>query len=191
MNKICVFCGSSSGKKEYYGEAAIELGELIAQNSWTLIYGGGNIGLMGKVADAVMSRKGNVIGVIPEFLLQLEVGHQKLTKLEVVDSMHTRKQRMAELADAFIALPGGFGTLEELAEITTWVQLKLVDKPIIILNINGFYDSLITQIKTMFEQGFISKNNSGIIKIASTPQEVIKLLKASKDDHKPSDLNKT
>ncbi|MDX1628448.1 MAG: TIGR00730 family Rossman fold protein, partial [Fulvivirga sp.] len=128
MKNVCVFCGSSPGKNKIYTDAAEALGKLIATHDMRLIYGGGRVGLMGKIADAVIAHGGHVTGVIPDFLQRKEVGHPALTKLIVVESMHERKQKMAELADAFIALPGGFGTLEELAEIVTWVQLSLVNK---------------------------------------------------------------
>jgi len=191
MKNICVFCGSSSGKKEIYLDAASQLGKKIAENNWQLIYGGGNIGLMGAVADAVLESGGKVTGVIPDFLMKKEVGHENLTSLEVVDSMHTRKNRMAELADAFVAMPGGFGTLEELAEIITWVQLDLVNKPVILLNLNGYYDNLIAQLRVMLEEGFTNQSNFNIIKIASEPEEVITLLKSHSKKPGREDLRKT
>jgi len=191
MKNICVFCGSSSGKKEDYIEAAKNLGEEFTQNDWQLVYGGGNIGLMGAVADSVLNHNGKVTGVIPDFLMKKEVGHQQLTRLEIVDSMHTRKNRMAELADAFVALPGGFGTLEELAEIVTWVQLELVDKPIILLNLDGYYDNLLAQLKTMLTEGFTSKQNINIIDTASTVGEVVKKLNTHKSNPIKSHLGKT
>src|SRR5688572_20478818 len=127
---ICVFCGSSMGLNPIYADSARELGELLAAQKHTLIYGGGNIGLMGVVADAVLEKKGEVIGVIPDFLMQKEVGHKGLTKLEIDPSMHERKKRMADLSDAFIAMPGGRGTLDETAEILTWKQLSLIQQPV-------------------------------------------------------------
>src|SRR4051812_13461102 len=123
---ICVFCGSSIGTNPVFSEAAKELGRLLAISNHTLVYGGGNVGLMGVLADSVLDNNGNVIGVIPDFLLQREVGHRGLTRLEVVSSMHERKHRMADLSHAFIAMPGGWGTLDELAEILTWKQLGLI-----------------------------------------------------------------
>jgi uncharacterized protein (TIGR00730 family) len=173
---VCVFCGSSKGKNPVFAEAAKELGTLLAKNSHSLIYGGGNVGLMGIVADSVMRNNGEVIGIIPQFLMDREVGNNQITRLEVVQSMHQRKQRMADLANAFIALPGGWGTLEEVAEILTWRQLGLITQPVILLNINEFYSSLIQQLRLMFEQGFVREVHLDNLKIASTPQEAISLI---------------
>ena len=159
MKDICVFCGSSYGLKEIYIQQAKALGHLIAKNGLSLVYGGGNVGLMGVIADEVLKNGGKVIGVIPEFLKDKEVGHTQLTEMHVVNSMHERKLLMAELSDAFIAMPGGLGTLEELAEISTWVQLELMKKPVGILNVNGFYDALIQQLDFMTSQGFIKDQN--------------------------------
>jgi uncharacterized protein (TIGR00730 family) len=152
---VCVFCGSSTGVNPVYAEAAKALGMLLARDSITLVYGGGNVGLMGIVADAVMQANGEVIGVIPDFLLKREVGHRGITSLEVVESMHERKKRMADLADAFIALPGGWGTMEELTEVLTWRQLGLVNKAVFILNINNFFDPLLQQLGKMVSEGFV------------------------------------
>jgi uncharacterized protein (TIGR00730 family) len=170
---ICVFCGSKAGNSLVYEESARNLGYFMAKNSLTLIYGGGNIGLMGILADAVMAEGGQAIGVIPEFLLEREVGHQHITRLEVVKSMHIRKQRMADLADAFIAIPGGWGTLEELAEILTWRQLNLIDQPIGVLNINNFFDPLLAQMRAMVNEGFLSAENFNLL---LTENSVEKLL---------------
>lgn len=176
MKNICVFCGSSHGTKQIYRETAKTLGLLMAQRQKNLVYGGGNVGLMGTMADEVMERGGEVIGVIPEFLLQKEVGHNGLTELVVVKSMHERKQKMAELADAFIALPGGMGTLEELAEISTWIQLGLIKKPIALLNIEGFYDHLFAQFDHMVEQGFVKSENRKVLLNVKNVNEIISLL---------------
>lgn len=159
MKNICVFCGSSFGADEIYVQEAKRLGEYIAKNNLTLVYGGGNVGLMGTIADEVLKHKGEVIGVIPSFLKEREVGHLGLSQLHVVDTMHERKQLMAQLSDAFIAMPGGLGTLEELAEITTWVQLEIIKKPTAVLNVNGYYDALLRQLDIMTEQGFVRKGN--------------------------------
>ena len=140
MKSVCVFCGSLTGRGEIYRSAARRFGEEMARRGLTLVYGGGKVGLMGVVADAVMAHGGRVIGVIPRFLLEREVGHGGVTELVVVESMHERKALMSELADGFVALPGGFGTLEELAEVTTWAQLGLHRKPIGLLNVAGFFD---------------------------------------------------
>lgn len=173
---ICVFCGSSKGKNPVYAEAARKLGALIAQNNHALIYGGGNVGLMGIVADAVMDNKGEVTGVIPQFLMNREVGHNGLTRLEIVESMHQRKQRMADLSQAFIAIPGGWGTLEELAEILTWRQLGLISHPIVLLNIDNFYTPLISQMQLMLDEGFVKTENLENLLIATTPEQALSLI---------------
>lgn len=170
---ICVFCGSASGTNPVYQQAAQELGELLANGNHTLVYGGGNIGLMGIVADAVLAHQGKVIGVIPDFLVKKEVGHQGLTELEVVSSMHVRKKRMADLSDAFITMPGGWGTLDETAEILTWRQLGLIEQPLGILNTNHFFDSLIIQMQQMVQEGFLKEAVMANVKIGSTPSEVL------------------
>lgn len=167
--RICVFCGSSSGAHEIYKETAHELGSLLAKQGHTLVYGGGNIGLMGILADAVLSAKGEVIGVIPDFLMQKEVGHQGLNQLEIVKTMHDRKKRMAELSDAFIAMPGGWGTLDELAEILTWRQLGLIHQPICLINVNHYFDALLDQMKIMTREGFLKSDNLALVNVANTP----------------------
>lgn len=166
---ICVFCGSGTGHNPAYAEAARTLGNLLVRHQSTLIYGGGNIGLMGVVADQVMAGGGKVIGVIPDFLMKKEVGHKGLTQLEVVGSMHERKRRMADLSDVFVALPGGWGTLDELAEILTWRQLELVKAPVAILNTNGYFDTLLKQMEIMVNEGFLSQQNLADLFVATTP----------------------
>lgn len=145
----------------------------MAQSSITLVYGGGNVGLMGIIADAVMKANGEVIGVIPDFLMKREVGHNGITRLEIVDSMHQRKHRMADLADGFVALPGGWGTLEELAEILTWKQLGLIEQPIVLLNTNNFFDPLLEQMRSMSLEGFLRPSYLESLKVASSPEEAI------------------
>lgn len=171
--KVCVFCGSGVGNQPVYAEAAHNLGILLAKNNHTLVYGGGNIGLMGILADSVLEHHGQVIGVIPDFLMKKEVGHNNLTKLEVVSSMHERKRRMADLADAFLVLPGGWGTLDETAEILTWKQLGLVNHPLGILNINGFFDTLLAQMAVMVKEGFLKQENLDSVKLADTPEKML------------------
>ena len=170
---ICVFCGSATGENPVYAEAARELGRLIAKKSNSLVYGGGNIGLMGILADAVIEHRGEVIGVIPDFLLKLEVGHRGISKLEVVSSMHGRKKRMADLAHAFVAMPGGWGTLDELAEILTWRQLGIIHQPIGLLNINGFFDPLLEQMRSMVNNGFLREGNLDLLHVESTPEKLL------------------
>jgi uncharacterized protein (TIGR00730 family) len=175
---ICVFCGSSTGKNGVYAEAARELGFLLATEGHALIYGGGNIGLMGILADTVLENKGTVIGVIPDFLMQKEVGHKNLSKLEVVSSMHERKRRMADLADAFIVIPGGWGTLDETAEILTWRQLGLIQQPVGLINVAGFFDFLLAQMNQMVAEGFLHSKNMDFITVERSPEKVLRLLLA-------------
>jgi len=175
---ICVFCGSARGADDVYQAAARELGVLLASSGHSLVYGGGNIGLMGLVADAMMETGGRVTGIIPDFLFQREVGHRGISELIVVGSMHERKARMASIADAFIALPGGLGTLDELAEILTWKQLGLIHQPVVLLNIKGFFDHLLKQIDVMVEQGFVSHTNREHLTVVSSPEAFLQFLKA-------------
>jgi uncharacterized protein (TIGR00730 family) len=170
---VCVFCGSSVGKDDAFAKAAKELGRLLAEYNCTLIYGGGKVGLMGIVADEVLRNGGKAIGVIPAFLYQREVGHDGLTQLEIVESMHERKKRMADLTDIFIAMPGGWGTLDELAEILTWRQLGLVKSPIGLLNTALFFNPLINQLQEMTAKGFVSEGNSKTLTIAEEPAELL------------------
>lgn len=155
MKSLCVYCGSNAGNNPAYATLARTLGARLAQDGITLVYGGGNVGLMGIVADVALQAGGEVIGVIPEQLMQWEVAHKGVTRLEVVDSMHTRKARMFELADGFIALPGGFGTLDEMFEMLTWRQLGLGNKPCAFLDGNGFWDPLMAMLDTMVRERFL------------------------------------
>ncbi len=173
---ICVFCGSSIGANPVYKEAAKELAELFSKYNCSLVYGGGNIGLMGILADEMLKNSARVIGVIPDFLVQREVAHRGLSELIVVNSMHERKKCLADLADFFIAMPGGLGTLDELAEILTWKQLGLIQNPVGLLNTNGYFSSLISQLEKMVGEGFLKKENLLAIKIAGSPQELLTLL---------------
>ena len=164
MKSLCVFCGANAGNKPIYRAEAEKLGRLFAARGIELVYGGGNIGLMGAVADACLAAGGSVIGIIPEALMGKEVegrpvDHRTLTRLEVVDSMHTRKARMAELAEGFIAMPGGFGTFEEYCEILTWAQLGFHVKPIGLLNVAGFYDPLLAMFDRAAGEGFLRQQN--------------------------------
>ena len=164
MKRICVFCGSNAGHNPLYRAEAEKLGRLLAARGIELVYGAGNVGLMGAVADACLSAGGHVIGIIPEALVGKEVAgrhvdHRALTQLEIVDSMHTRKARMAELADGFIALPGGFGTFEEFCEILTWGQLGFHVKPMGLLNVAGFFDPLLALFDRAVEEGFLRAEN--------------------------------
>ncbi len=155
MKAICVYCGSNAGRNPAYATRARALGERLAADGLALIYGGGNVGLMGIVADAVLANGGEVVGVIPQQLVDWEVAHRGVSRLEVVDSMHARKARMFALADAFVALPGGFGTMEEIFEMLTWRQLGIGDKPCAFLDVDGFYAPLIGMIDRMVEERFL------------------------------------
>lgn len=175
---ICVFCGSRQGNNPIYKEAARALGQAFLASHCSLVYGGGNIGLMGIIADEILSGGGKVIGVIPDFLMEKEFGHKGVTQLEVVKSMHERKKRMADLSDAFIALPGGWGTLDELAEILTWKQLGLISQPVGLLNINSFFEHLHTQMNTMVEEGFLPQSNLNTLIVEKIPQYLLAKLGA-------------
>ena len=155
MKTLCVYCGSNAGANPAYAAKAAALGKQLAEQGLVLVYGGGNVGLMGIVADAVLEHGGEVIGVIPQQLVDWEVAHRGVTRLEVVDSMHTRKQRMFELSDGFIALPGGFGTLDEMFEMLTWRQLGLGKKPCAFLDVQGFWQPLMTMLDTMVRERFL------------------------------------
>ncbi|MGB8267914.1 MAG: TIGR00730 family Rossman fold protein [Candidatus Velthaea sp.] len=168
ITRICVFCGSSPGNDPRYVALAAELGTRIASAGIELVYGGGRIGMMGTLADAAVAAGGRVIGVIPHALAVREVAHQGLTQLHVVDSMHERKARMAELADAFVALPGGFGTFEEFCEVVTWVQLGIIDKPTILINATGYYDPLIAMFDRAHRDGFINARNRAIVTVVDS-----------------------
>jgi uncharacterized protein (TIGR00730 family) len=165
MKSVCVYCGSSLGATNDYVETANALGQMLAARGMRLIYGGGAVGLMGATADAVLANGGKAIGIIPQLLMNREVGHTGLTELHVVPDMHTRKRMMAEMADAFLTLPGGLGTFEELFEIWTWRQLGYHDKPIGLLNLNGYYDPLIQFLASAEKQGFVRQSNLDYVRI--------------------------
>lgn len=155
MKSLCIYCGSNAGSDPAYATLANALGTRLAREGIALVYGGGNVGLMGIAADAALAGGGEVIGVIPQQLVDWEVAHKGVTRLEVVDSMHTRKQRMFELADGFVALPGGFGTLDEMFEMLTWRQLGLGRKPCAFLGVNGFWEPLMAMLDTMVRERFL------------------------------------
>jgi uncharacterized protein (TIGR00730 family) len=167
----CVFCGSSAGTNPVYRTAATELGTAFAAANIELVYGGGHVGLMGAVADAVLAAGGTVIGVIPRALAEREVAHSGLTQLHVVESMHERKALMADLSDGFVALPGGFGTFEEFCEAVTWVQLGIQAKPCYLLDVNGYYEPLIAMFDRAVEDGFVNMRNRLIIRVTRTISE--------------------
>ncbi|MFJ3446627.1 TIGR00730 family Rossman fold protein [Pseudomonas sichuanensis] len=176
VRSVCVFCGASIGANPAYREAAIALGQAIARRGLTLVYGGGAVGLMGTVADAALAAGGEVVGIIPESLMNAEIGHKGLTRLEVVDGMHARKARMAELSDAFIALPGGLGTLEELFEVWTWGQLGYHAKPLGLLDVNGFYEKLGGFLDQIVEEGFVRPQHRAMLQLAQQPDELLEAM---------------
>ena len=173
VRSVCVFCGASMGANPAYREAAVALGQAIARRGLTQVYGGCSVGLMGVVADAAMAAGGEVVGIIPQSLLDAEVGHKGLTRLEVVDGMHARKARMAELSDAFIALPGGLGTLEELFEVWTGGQLGYHAKPLGLLDVNGFYDKLGGFLDHIVEEGFVRPQHRAMLLLGQQPDELL------------------
>ncbi|WP_035647143.1 TIGR00730 family Rossman fold protein [Flavobacterium sp. ASV13] len=177
MKNITVFCGSSFGTDEIFREQAELLGKTLAKENIGLVYGGANVGLMGAVADGALSENGTVIGVLPNFLRSKEIAHLGLTELFVVESMHERKTKMNDLCDGVIALPGGFGTLEELFEMLTWSQLGLHKKPIAILNINGFYDSLIELTENMVEKGLLKDVNQQMLLVSDNIEDLLNKMK--------------
>ncbi|MBD3588719.1 TIGR00730 family Rossman fold protein [Bacteroides sp. GM023] len=176
INSVCVYSASSTKIDPVYFQAAEELGRLLAEHHIRLINGAGSIGLMCSVADAVLKNGGEVTGVIPHFMVEQNWHHTGLTELIEVESMHERKQKMANLSDGIIALPGGCGTLEELLEIITWKQLGLYLNPIIILNVNGFFDPLLEMLEKAIEENFMRQQHGDIWKVARTPEEAVKLL---------------
>ena len=176
MRNICVFCGSQSGTDLRYRRAAIELGGLLAQRGHGLVYGGGHVGLMGIIADAVMQAGGTVTGVIPKPMTERELAHETVTKLYVVSSMHERKALMASLSDGFIALPGGFGTLEELFEVIAWAQLGIHRKPIGLLNVGGFFGALISFVDYMVVEGFVKSKYRDLFVTAERPADLLDAL---------------
>ena len=178
MRHVCVFCGSSPGARSDYTHAAQVMGAALADRDLSLIYGGGHTGLMGVLADAVLTAGGHVTGVIPQALLDKEVAHQHLSALIVTRSMHERKEKMADLADAFIALPGGFGTYDEFCEIVTWAQLGIHGKPIGLLNVSGFYDGLIAFFDHAVDEQFIRPQHRAMLQISADPLQLLDLLAA-------------
>lgn len=176
IKRICVYCGSNSGSLPAYADAARKLGTLLARRGIELVYGGGRVGLMGVIADAVLAADGRVIGVIPEALVAREVAHLKLKDLRVVGSMHERKALMVDLADAFIAMPGGFGTLEEFSEVLTWAQLGLHRKPHGLLNVEGFYDSLLSFFDHAVAANFIRPTHRALVIAENDPERLLDAL---------------
>lgn len=182
MNNLAVFCGSSTGKNDIYIEYAKKLGEELAKRNKTLIYGGAQVGCMGALANTSLENGGKVIGVIPQKLKDVEIAHEQLTELYVVNTMHERKSKMADLANGFIALPGGSGTLEEWFEVFTWSQLGYHQKPCALLNVNNFFDPLIEMLQHTIQEGFMNESYQDIILISSDPKELLDMI----DQYEPS-----
>ncbi len=176
FRRVCVYCGSSNKVDELYREAARAVGRLLAERGIGLVFGGGRVGLMGVVADAVLAAGGEVHGVIPHKLQALELGHEGCTELFVVDSMHARKMMMAQLSDAFIALPGGWGTFEELCEVTTWTQLNYHKKPVGILNVAGYYDHFLAFIRHAADVGFVRPQHRNLLQASDDPADLLEKL---------------
>ncbi|MCL2485671.1 MAG: TIGR00730 family Rossman fold protein [Endomicrobia bacterium] len=171
--RICVFCGSNNGKDKIFRETAIELGRLIAFEKMELVYGGGKAGLMGAVADSVLENGGKVIGIIPDFLKARELCHTRLSELIITDTMHDRKSKMYALADYFLVLPGGIGTLDEFAETLTWSQLSIHGKPCGLLNVNGYYDYLLKFMDNMVTQNFFEKENLEHLIVDTSSEKIL------------------
>ncbi len=189
LGTLCVYCGASGQVDPLHLEAATELGSRAAQRNVGIVFGGGRVGLMGRLADGALAAGGRVIGIIPEHLMDREVGHEGTTELEVVDSMHRRKARMCQLSDAFCILPGGLGTLDETFEIITWRQLRLHDKPIVIVNVDDFWRPLLDLIGHQTDQGYLSYNNETLFKVVSEVDEVFEAVEAAPEPRYPLDAS--
>lgn len=190
MKSVVVYCGSNPGNKPVYKEVAYELGKKMCQKGINVVYGGGNLGLMGTVADGALEEGGCVTGIIPNFLAKLEVAHKTLTELHFVDTMHERKAKMVSLSDGVITMPGGYGTMDELFEILAWAQLKIFHGPVGVLNINGFYDHLIAHCDKMTEEGFLRPENRALMLVAETVDELLEKMEnfyQQKTENKPLD----
>jgi uncharacterized protein (TIGR00730 family) len=185
VERVCVFCGASSGRAPAYASAARAFGEAVAARGLGLVFGGGRVGLMGALADGALAAGGEVIGVIPRALVDRELAHGGLTALEVVDSLHERKARMAQLADAFVALPGGFGTLDELLEQLTWSQLGLHDRPIGLLDVEGYWRPLIALARHATEEGFVRESDLAAIAVADEPEALLDRLARMTGEARP------
>jgi uncharacterized protein (TIGR00730 family) len=178
FQRLCVFCGSSKGARDVYVHAAQQLGRELAKRRIELVYGGGNVGLMGVIADAVLAAGGHVIGVIPEQLMARELGHTGIQDLRIVKTMHERKALMAELADGFIAMPGGIGTYEEFFEVLTWAQLGIHTKPCALLNVDGFYDPVLHLLHHAVEEHFVRASHRDLVVVEAEPVALVELMSA-------------
>lgn len=186
MKTVCVFCGSGEGASVSYAESARLLGDTLARRGLRVVFGGGQVGLMGVLADAVLEAGGEAVGVMPKALLEKEIGHQSLTELHVVSTMHERKALMADLSDGFIALPGGYGTFEELLEVLTWAQLSLHEKPCGLLNVEGFYDPLLSLFDHAVEEQFVREDHRALALTEKDPARLLDLMQG----HNPPSTEK-
>ena len=187
IRSVCVFCGASLGNNPAFRAAAEQLGTLLAQNGVTVVFGGGKAGLMGTVADSALAAGGKVIGVIPDYLVEREHGHRGVTRLDIVDSMHSRKRRMFDLADGFVSLPGGVGTLEETFEVITWKQLEMHTKPIAVIDVAGYWQPLDRLISATVEHGFAAPPTRDLYTLVATPEEALDALRADAETGPPAD----
>ena len=185
MKSILVYCGANVGSKPIYKETAEKLGKTLAIKHLRLIYGGGSVGLMGIIADNVLANGGDVVGIIPNFLDRLEVGHKNLPQMHKVETMHERKAMMEQLCDGIITLPGGYGSMDELFEILSWAQLGLHKKPVGLLNVNGFYDALLVQLDKMVEDGFLKKENKNLLLVSDDIEDLLEKMTSFKADFHP------
>ncbi len=186
MRSICVFCGSSEGNSPAFANAAKTLGAEISRRGLRLVYGGGKVGLMGIVADAALENNGEVVGVMPEVLVEKEIGHRGITDLKVVGSMHERKKTMADLSDGFVALPGGYGTFEEFMEVLSWAQLSIHEKPCALLNVESFFDPLLEFFDSATSNGFVHPDHRSLVLVENEP----KLLLDAMEKHRPPETRK-
>jgi len=193
IRAVCVFCGSQPGAKPAYLQAARELGAQLARRDWNVVYGGGHVGMMGALADSTLAAGGRVIGVIPEHLMRPEVAHQALTELLIVDSMHTRKRIMASRSDAFIVLPGGYGTFEEMFEMVTWRQLQLHAKPVGLINVDGYFDHLLAFLQHASEQEFIRPQHRNLLSVGASTSSLLEQMarQAAAVDSVAGDLDRS
>ncbi|WP_373085365.1 TIGR00730 family Rossman fold protein [Sneathiella sp.] len=190
ISSLCVYCGSRMPTDPAHREAARNLGQQLGENQIRLIYGGGHVGLMGIIADATLDAHGQVIGIIPGHLYDIEVSHEKLTELHVVDSMHLRKEKMFQMSDAFVILPGGLGTLDETFEMLTWRQLRLHDKPIILVNHKQYWQPLLDLINHMITAGFVEKEALGFFRVVERMEDILPALLAAPEEEIPADISK-
>jgi uncharacterized protein (TIGR00730 family) len=191
IGSVCVYCGSSAGRDPVYTETAAAVGTLLAREGIRLVYGGGRVGLMGIVADAALDAEGEVVGIIPSGLFSREIGHRGLTELIEVDSLHERKQRMFELADAFVVLPGGFGTLDELAEVTTWAQLGMHRKPIVLVDVEQYWDGLLRLLDRAVDESFLRPDNRDLVRVVRRVDSLLEAIEGYRVEPRPRWIDET